>query len=59
MSWIEIFDPGQRYWREEKERQETDVNIVPAPGPGPNDLSIDLDKMTATVHRDSPEPPRQ
>jgi hypothetical protein len=55
MSWIEIFDPGQRYWREEKERQETNMHIAPAPGPGPDDMSIDLDKMTATVRKGSPE----
>jgi hypothetical protein len=49
MSFIEVFDPGMRHWREEQDRRRDNVKIIPAPGPGPQPVKVDLEKMTVTI----------
>jgi hypothetical protein len=46
MSFLEIFQPGLQYLREERERQRMDIVQRPATGKGPDDGPLDL-----------PEPP--
>lgn len=47
MSFLEIFQPGLRHLREERERQKLMVARPPAAGPAP--LGIDLDAGTAVI----------
>jgi Family of unknown function (DUF6191) len=47
MSFFEIFDPGMKYLREERERRRTAV-ANPTHGGGPP-LGIDLDAGTASI----------
>jgi hypothetical protein len=47
MSFLEIFQPGLRHLREERERQRLIVPRPPAAGPG--GLGIDLDAGTAMI----------
>jgi len=58
MSFFEIFDPGMRYLREEKDRQKMLV-VRPKHGGGAPPLGIDLDAGTAVIELPSalePEP---
>lgn len=47
MSFMEIFQPGLKHLRQERERQRTDV-VHPGDGADPL-MEIDLDAGTATV----------
>ncbi|HEX8510887.1 MAG TPA: DUF6191 domain-containing protein [Propionibacteriaceae bacterium] len=47
MSFFEIFQPGLRHLREERDRHNTLVSRPAAGGRGP--LGIDLDSGTATI----------
>jgi hypothetical protein len=53
MSFLEIFQPGLRHLREERERQKLMVARPPAAGRAP--LGIDLDAGTAVI----PLPPAE
>ena len=55
MSFFEIFDPGARYLREEKDRQKMLV-VQPEHGGGAP-LGIDLDAGTAVIVIPSPQRP--
>lgn len=55
MSFLEIFQPGLRHLREERERQRMDV-AHPTDGADPL-MEIDLDAGTATIVIPSPAPP--
>ena len=48
MSFFEIFDPGTKYLREEKDRQKMLV-VRPKHGGGAPPLGIDLDAGTAVI----------
>jgi hypothetical protein len=55
MSFLEIFQPGLRHLREERERQKLMVARPPAAGRAP--LGIDLDAGTAVIPvRSRPDP---
>lgn len=49
MSWLEIFAPGMRHWREYQELQDDKILEAPAPGPGP--MTVDLDNLIVTIHQ--------
>ncbi|MDR1767067.1 MAG: DUF6191 domain-containing protein [Propionibacteriaceae bacterium] len=49
MSFTEIFSPGERFWREQRQSEDDHREIVPAPGPGPNDSVVDLARGTAVI----------
>ena len=51
MSFVEIFDPGARFWREYKENQADKIVEAPAPGPGP--VTVDLDKGVVYIQAPS------
>lgn len=55
MSFLEVFDPGLRHWREHKELQKVLVHRTDQAGSGPPPL--DLDSGVIIVHR--PQPPRE
>ncbi|MCL1837711.1 MAG: hypothetical protein FWG47_00110 [Propionibacteriaceae bacterium] len=55
MSFSELFDPGMRHWRLEKDRQKDTIEIIPDPGPGLQPVKIDLEKMTATIDEQTME----
>ena len=55
MSFFEIFDPGARYLREEKDRQKMLV-VQPEHGGGAP-LGIDLDAGTAVIVIPAPQQP--
>jgi len=57
MSFLEIFQPGLRHLREERDRQKLMVARPPAADGGPP-LGIDLDAGTATIPRPAPTEPR-
>jgi hypothetical protein len=54
MSFLEIFQPGLRYLREERDRRKVLV-ANPSHGGGPP-LGIDLDAGTAEITLDRPRP---
>ena len=56
MSFFEIFDPGMKYLREEKDRQKMLV-VRPKHGGGAPPLGIDLDAGTAVIIIPSRQPP--
>lgn len=41
MSFIEIFDPGARFWREQRDREKTLVVEDAEGGSGPKPLDLD------------------
>lgn len=53
MSFFEIFDPGMKYLREEKDRQKLLV-VRPKHGGGAPPLGIDLEAGTAVIIIPSP-----
>jgi hypothetical protein len=54
MSFLEIFQPGLRHLREERDRQKLMVARPPAAGGAP--LGIDLDAGTAVIPQPRPAP---
>jgi hypothetical protein len=54
MSFLEIFQPGLKHLREERERQK--MLVLRAPHGGGSPLGIDLDGLKATIVLPTPEP---
>lgn len=49
MSWLEVFQPGLRHWREYQESQADKIAEAPAPDGGP--VSVDLDRLIVTIRQ--------
>jgi hypothetical protein len=52
--FLEILNPGLRYWREERDFQKAKFVEACAPGPGP--VTVDLDAGTIVFHADGSPP---
>ena len=56
MSFMEIFQPGLRYLRDEQDRQRMDVAYPTNGGNPPIDIDLDAGTATIVVRVPAPEP---